>query len=40
MNEHDSEKISGLMEDAGLRRVSEVESADVVVAAAWVAKGR
>ena len=31
MNEHDSEKISGLMEDAGLRRVSEVESADVVV---------
>ena len=31
MNEHDSERISGLLETAGLERVLEPESADVVV---------
>ncbi len=31
MNEHDSEKISGLLEDAGLQRVTQPESADVIV---------
>ena len=31
MNEHDSERISGLLETAGLERVLEPESADVIV---------
>ncbi|MEE2682895.1 MAG: MiaB/RimO family radical SAM methylthiotransferase [Actinomycetota bacterium] len=31
MNEHDSERISGLLETAGLERVSHLESADVIV---------
>jgi tRNA-2-methylthio-N6-dimethylallyladenosine synthase len=31
MNEHDSERIAGLLEEAGYRRADDVESADVVV---------
>lgn len=31
MNEHDSENISGIMEDMGYTRVSEIERADVII---------
>ena len=31
MNEHDSERISGLLEADGMSRVDDVEDADVVV---------
>ena len=31
MNEHDSERISGILENAGLERVEHPESSDVIV---------